>query len=94
MGYRIIYGPVNNTTSRRGHAGRLRSMIAAALLAFTMLVRLYWHDGTIIMKEYLLPQHLTVTERAFSELIIDLREGQTVTDALTVFCLSILDETS
>ena len=69
-------------------------MIAAAFLIFTMIVRLCWQDGSIIMKEYLLPQHLTVTEKAFSELVVDLREGQPVKEVLTVFCLSILDEAS
>ena len=95
MGYRIVYGP----TEDRHHEAvegsfRLRTMIAAILVVFSLIVRLTWQEGTDMLREYLLPGEQTLTQEAFSELVVDLREGEHLKDALTVFCQTILDESA
>lgn len=93
MGYRIVYGPeIKAQPQRTGSSARLRTMIAAAFLLFSIIVRLTWQEGTEIMRQALLPGDLTVTEQAFSEMITDLRQGEPVADAVTVFCRTVLDE--
>lgn len=95
MGYRIVYGePIESAFRRTCSNGRLRTMIAALFLLFSLVVRLTWQDGAEIMREYLLPGDLTVTELAFSEMISDLQNGDPVADAVTVFCRTILNEAS
>lgn len=95
MGYRIVYGPQPEPESRKaGGTVRLRTMIAAAFLIFSLVVRLTWNEGSEIMRQILLPGDLSVTEQAFSEMITDLREGESVADAFTVFCRAVLDEGS
>lgn len=95
MGYRIVYGTQREQESQKtGGTGRVRTMIAAAFLIFSLIVRLTWQEGSEIMRQFLLPGDLSVAEQAFSEMISDLREGEPVADAFTVFCRVILDEGS
>lgn len=95
MGYRIVYGPeVRLVSGRTGSTARLRTMIAGAFLLFSILVRLTWQEGAEAMQKLFLPGDLTVTEQAFSEMVTDLRDGETVKDAVVVFCQRILDEAS
>lgn len=95
MGYRIVYGTEYSKKSKKsGGSVRLRTMIAAAFLFFALTVRLTWQEGSEIMRRFLLPGDLTVTELAFAEMVSDLREGEKLADALTVFCAEILHEAS
>lgn len=95
MGYRIVYGPqIKKPIVRTGSNGRLRTMIAAAFLVFSLVVRLTWPDGTEVLQSILLPGDLTVTEQAFSVMISDLRDGEPITDAVTVFCQTVIDDAS
>lgn len=95
MGYRIEYGPqIGNPILRTGSNGRLRTMIAAAFLVFSLVVRVMWQEGTEVLQSILLPVDLTVTEQAFSVMLSDLRGGEPVADAVTVFCRTIIDGAS
>lgn len=95
MGYRIVYGPTENghREAARGST-RLRTMVAVILVLFSLTVRLTWQEGTDILREYLLPGEQTLTQEAFSGLVVDLRKGEHLKDALTVFCETIFNESA
>ena len=93
MSYRIVYGgPTPENKMSNTTAVRLRTMIAAALLIFSMIVRLLWPDGTTLLQSVFLPTDLTVAEEAFSVLLEEVRQGQPVDDSITAFCQKIIDE--
>lgn len=95
MGYRIVYGPTEERFHKAaGGSVRLRTMVAVILVLFSLTVRFTWQEGTDILREYLLPGEQTLTQAAFSELVVDLREGEHLKDALTAFCQRILDESA
>ena len=95
MGYRIVYGPTENGHREAvGGFARLRTMVAVILVMFSLLVRLTWQEGTDKLREYLLPGEQTLTQEAFSELVVDLRKGEHLKDALTVFCETIFNESA
>ena len=92
MGYRIEYPgrePVAPQYSRTGV--RLRSMVAAAIFVFAVTVRLLWPEGPDALRQMFLPGALTVTEQAFSQLMTDLREGDSLEYAVDVFCRRVVD---
>ena len=91
MGYRIVYGPVEDIRPRPKSDRRLRVMIAFAFLLFAIFLRMHWQDGAEMLREVLLPGDLTVAEQAFSEMVVGLRNGEGMADALTAFCQKIVD---
>lgn len=95
MGYRIVYdGPVPEMKTRTNSTVRLRTMVAAFFLLFSIFVRLFWPEGTKTLQSVFLPAQLSITEQAFSELVHDCRQGQPLDDAISVFCRRIIHETS
>ena len=66
-------------------------MIAFTFLLFAILLRMHWQDGAEMLREVLLPGDLTVAEQAFSEMVVGLRNGEGMADALTSFCQRIVD---
>lgn len=86
MGYRIVYGEkaVENPQPK----SRLRIMTAGFALALVVLVRLFWPAGTAALQEVLLPGE----HAAFVQLREDIRAGEPIGDAVTVFCRSIVEE--
>lgn len=94
MGYRIVYAEAEpKKRVRPATAVRLRTLVAAVLLLFSIMVRLLWPDGTTILRSVFLPGNLSVTEVAFSEFVEDIRDGQSLEDSVTVFCRKIIHET-
>ncbi|MBQ8237774.1 MAG: hypothetical protein IJZ39_06490 [Oscillospiraceae bacterium] len=87
MGYRIVYGKdaFAETGERKSH---LRAMTAGFALALVVLVRIFWPEGTAVLRDVLLPGQST----AFSQLTEDLRAGEPIGDAVTAFCRSIVEE--
>ena len=95
MGYRIDYAGYEPKECIRTDTGvRLRCMVAAAFLVFSIAVRMFWPEGTSNLRAVFLPGDLSVTEQAFSQLITDLRQGHSLEDSVTVFCRRILNETT
>ena len=93
MGYRIDYlGPTPKQQARTCSTARLRTMAAAAFLAFSIAVRAFWPEGTDLLQSAFLPAELSVTEQAFSQLVEDLRHGQPLDGCVTAFCRTVLDE--
>lgn len=87
MGYRIVYGE-DPFPKPPQHRSRLRLLTAAFALAFVVLVRLFWPEGTAILQRTLLPGE----EAAFVQLTEDIRAGEPVGDAVTAFCRSVVEE--
>lgn len=86
MGYRITYGDGLQKTkllpqSKKNKAGYA---VVIAVLIFALIL------GSGLWRKHL-PGDACVTERALHELVTDLREGETVLDAVTAFCKEILD---
>ena len=91
MGYRIVYGPeISCPVRKKGTGLRLRSMVASALLVFSLLVRCFWPEGCERLQRTVLPEAATQVQIAAEAMVDDLRQGRTVTEALTAFCLEVI----
>lgn len=91
MGYRIVYGPDMTVCKPQSeNRSRIAVMTAVFLLLFMLLVRQYWPAGTQVLKQYLLPGELTVTEQAFQSMMDELRSGEQAGAAFTAFCQEIV----
>lgn len=91
VGYRIVYGPeISSELKKKGAGVRLRSLIAAALLVFSLLVRLYWPEGCRKLRMAVMPEAVSETQAAAEMLIKDLKEGNSFAEALTAFCIKII----
>ena len=89
MGYRVDYGPVRrNRKETGGNVLRIPLYTMLFLLVFILSVNLTWPEGREILRNFLLPGN---SEQAFSELVTDLKSGESFTVAVTVFCRSILE---
>ena len=89
MGYRVIYGedPFEKTRIRKG---RLAAMTAACLLAFSVGVRCIWPQGAESLKQMLMPKE-TATTAAIVQMTADLWAGESLGDAVTAFCRSVVE---
>lgn len=95
MGYRIDYaGPIPVRNLRDNTGIRVRSLIAATFLIFSILVRMLWPAGTARLQAVFLPNTLSITEQAFSQMLADLHQGMTLGDSVTIFCHRIVDAAS
>ena len=86
MGYRIIYG--EDPFVKKKEKNHLRSLTAGFLLALVVLVRCCWPRGTEILRQTLLPGENT----AFQQMTEQIRDGEPIGDAVTVFCQRIVEE--
>lgn len=75
----------------RGSVFRIQLMTAVFVLLFAILVRMVWPDGVRKLQSVLLPQEVGITEAAFADMMMDLREGQTMENAVTAFCRQVID---
>ncbi len=94
MSYCIDYnsksGNIYRMTSSKKRIGLVAGLVLA--IALFMLLKL---DKNQTIKSWLIPGDAQVTENAFSEMIENIREGETIGGAVTTFCREILknDET-
>ncbi len=70
---------------------RLRGMIAGVLLAFSLLVKCFWPEGSERIRAVVLPDELTKTQKAVQSLFIRVKDGDALQDALTAFCVEIIE---
>ena len=92
MSYRIVYGPERKAVKEREPSSlRFRSLIAGFLLLFAVIVKLLWPEGTAVLRQMILPTDLSATEQAFQCMMEDLRSGENLGDAITVFCRQIIE---
>ena len=93
MGYRIVYGP---ETGGRQIADkpriRLRVMTGIMLLIGCGAVRIFWPEGTELLRRFLVPGEPTLTEQAFGTLVADLRMGEAFSEAVTAFCRTVVEQ--
>lgn len=91
MGYKIIYEPqLEKKYPVKKHTLNPKPVIAIVLC---ILIVIFLSDPGIrdVLKEILIPGDPLQTEKAASELYNDLRAGMGVKDAVTAFCMEILD---
>ena len=92
MGYRVIYGQDRLSQENRGKTIGIRTLTALCFGIFALLVRCLWPEGRELLMTYLLPGQQSVTQAAFTEFLVNLRQGSAMVDAFTVFCKEILYE--
>ena len=86
MGYRIVYG--SDPFIKKREKSHLRLMTAGFALAFIILVRCFWPQGTLKLRETLLPGDMA----AFQQLTEEIWAGEPIGDAVTAFCRGIVEE--
>ena len=92
MGYSIQYDrgkswkyPMRPSKNVKTHR------IIPIVLVLVFLAGFISMGGLDVLKDWILPGDADVTEAALSGLINDIRAGESVKDAVTVFCLGILE---
>lgn len=91
MGYRIVYGPMPKVRKTSPfNEMRLQALTAVFLLLFVLLVRQAWPEGTRMARQFLLPGEQTATEAAFADMIGEIQEGESWSDAFSAFCRQIV----
>lgn len=92
MPYRIEYGSaIPPQYIKKKKPLRLQIMTAIFLLTFSLLVRQFFPAGTQKLRQILLPGTPSVTQEALDMLMGDLRDGESLGDAFTAFCVYIVD---
>lgn len=89
MSYRISYekNMVKKDLLSDQSATRLNRWIISAVICILLVCAL----SSSTVRSYLLPGDPQITEAALNELADDLREGESVADAVTAFCREILN---
>lgn len=92
MGYRIEYGE-NGTAAyfvkkEGGHRGMLT---IGFFLLFCVLTSTLWPSRWQLAKDYLIPGDPAVTKAAFSEMTQQLKDGESLEDAVVTFCREVMD---
>lgn len=87
MAYRIDY---QATKKVRGMEKRTASLpaVAAALVLGAILL---WPRGAETLRGLLIPGDAVVTVAALEDLAVDLREGQSMEEALDAFCRQVAE---
>lgn len=92
MGYRIDYTAEKKCDSGKNRAAvRMQVMIAVGLLAFSLLVKCFWPDGTAVIKKLVTAAGISDTQVAAESLVEDLKSGIPIPDALTEFCIAVIE---
>jgi len=92
MAYRIVYetGTARVQENRRNSA-RIWVLTAVFLVLFGVLTVKFWPEGREALVEILLPGDPEVTWHALETMVMQLREGEAVGDAVMAFCREIVD---
>ena len=92
MSYRIEYGTsVPQKFQPQQVKRHIRTMTAVCILLFSLAVGKFWPDGRMVLQRVFLPGEPSVTEQAFSNMISELRDGETLEKVVVAFCQEILD---
>lgn len=90
MGYRILYHSETMQVVKEKRKNTANRLITA-LLFFLLILGCLKFVGWDKLMHYLLPGDPEVTETALSGMVESIRTGESVKDAITAFCLEILD---
>ncbi len=94
MGYKIVYGPEKKENeSKKTSLLKLQALSAAFLLFFVLCVHSSWPAGSEKLQELFLPGDKNQTGAAFETLVENLQDGEDFTEAVTVFCQDLLEQT-
>lgn len=92
MGYKIIYDPEQD--KRYPKKTRTKSgakILTAVILALAIIILAMYPPVTNLLEYFLLPGDPVQTKQAVTGLVDDLKSGSDVKNAVTAFCLEILD---
>lgn len=92
MGYRITYASFGEENKMPANKRR-NSVIAAGILVAALILGAFAvkHTGLRWVQEYLLPGDPAVTAAALEGFAQDLKEGESIKDAITTFCREIME---
>lgn len=92
MAYNIRYVSFGEEKKQPKEA-QWRKRIGAGLLIVVLLIGAMTvkHRGLPWVTEYLLPGDPAVTAAALEEMVMDLRDGESLHDAVTAFCREIME---
>lgn len=90
MSYRIEYNPEKNKMYPIA-AKRNTKWLSIALCIMVALFVLLKLDKNQTIKSLLLPGDPEITSSAFSSMVEDIRDGARLGDAVTAFCLEIIN---
>ena len=88
LGYRIDYGQPCPAKVRKKNPVSL--ILCTFLAVFMLIAGMLWPAMGTQIREFLIPGDADVTVAAFSELILDMREGESLGEALRLFGWEIL----
>ena len=92
VAYRIVYtGYTPKRSAVRQGGNRVRIMTAVFFLCFLMLAKILYPQEVDTLRDALLPPEQASARQAFSRMITDLREGETVEDAIAGFCRYVIE---
>lgn len=92
MGYQITYEPIPKLRRVEKRRSRIAALTGICLLTFPGLTYALWPEGWEALRTFLLPGDPAVTAAALEELGRELKSGTELSDALQVFCHSILKD--
>ena len=90
MSYRIEYNPEKNRIYPMSSSRKPKWLIVILVVVVTLFA-LQKLNRNQILKSWMLPGDPEVTAAAFSAMVDDISEGVSVGDAVTTFCLEIID---
>lgn len=91
MGYRIEYGDVFTKEIIADPPAKRKPIHILVLLTTVCVILfiLFSADGKV--RDILIPGNAEVTQRAVSGFVDDIKEGEQVKDAITAFCVEIIE---
>lgn len=90
MSYRIVYGPDRQKPKQRIDFRRHIPMFVG-IMALCLAVLLHFTGAAAGFKQFLLPGDAAVTEAALEAMIAEIQSGESFTDAVTAFCVEIVE---
>ena len=92
MSYKISYGQPPGTAKQRANT-RILPIMAGIMLAFAIFARICYPEETKQLTAALFPLTSASSQEALEVFTQNIKAGESLGDAVTAFCLEILDET-
>lgn len=93
MGYHIEYNDLTNITVQKKYIQNTVPWLTLLFFCiFLLLLEQFWIEGRETLHLLLWPGGFSTVEEAMDCALEQLHTGQSVSDAVKVFCMEILDE--
>ena len=92
MSYKIFYGEKSKSARKERRSGIHVPIAAVFILLAAMLARMIYPAETKQITEALFPLTNADTQTALEVFAQNIKEGESFSDAVTAFCLEIIDE--